>query len=153
MPTVSDIQAVHITLETGDKQSLFILIASDGTINRLGTGTVNNKDNDLFIGISHEPLFNRLMAHIDDRMLMYLGAYEIPQKLGVSSKLSIGFCFANAKENGYVFSYGSKSQGPPQEIVEFVKAAVELTDPWFHQQKQMVATSPNKEDRPWWKFW
>jgi hypothetical protein len=78
MPAVSDITAVNITLSTGEKQALFILLDADGSINRLGTGSVANKDDDLFIGVTKEPLFAKLMGHLDDEMLKYMGGTIFP---------------------------------------------------------------------------
>jgi hypothetical protein len=153
MYAVSDISAVHITLEAGDKQALFILLAADGSINRLGTGSVANTDNDLFIGVTEEPLFAKLMGHLDDEMLKYMGGYDVPNQQGVPCKLSIGLSFANAEANGFGFRYGSESEGPPREIIQFVTAAVNLTDPWFRQQKKIVGKAESGRDKPWWKIW
>lgn len=153
MPKVSDINAVHVTLEIGDKQALFILLAADGTINRFGTGSVNNKDNDLFIGVTQEPLFKQLLSNLDDDMLDHMGGYDVPEQHGIPCKLSIGLAFAGDYENGFGFRYGSESQGPPEEIIQFVTAAVQLTDPWFQEQKKMVNISESDEKKPWWKLW
>lgn len=148
MPKVSDINSVHVTLEKGGKQALFILLAADGSINRRGTGSVNNTDNDLFIGVTQEPLFKQLLTHLDDAMLDHMGGYDVPERRGVPCKLSSGLAFSNGGENGFGFRYGSESEGPPHEIIEFVTAAVQLTDPWFQQQKQMVAKSASHEKKP-----
>lgn len=153
MPKVSDINAVHVSLKTGDKKALFILLTADGSINRLGTGAVNNKENELFIGVTQQPLFERLLTNLDDKMLDHMGGYDIPDQLGVPCELSIGLAFKNGDENGFGFKYGSESQGPPHEIIQFVTAAVQLTDPWFQQQKKMVEKSDSREKKPWWKLW
>src|SRR5689334_2376454 len=99
MAKVSDIIAVNITLKVDEKQSLFILLAADGSINRLGTGKVNNQENDLFIGITKEPLFPELMKHLTDEMLQFLGGYEIPDQRGALCSLSIGLMFADGEQN------------------------------------------------------
>jgi hypothetical protein len=151
MPKVSDITAVHITLEIDGKQSLFVLLSQDGTVNRLGTGAVNNAENDLFIGISSEPLIEQAKQSLTDDMLDHMGGYDVPDQKGASCKLSIGFQFADGGENGFGFSYGSESQGPPQEITQFVVAAVEATEPWYQSQKKM--TGGGGSTKPWWKFW
>ncbi len=151
MPKVSDINAVHITLEIDGKQSLFVLLSQEGTINRLGTGAVNNKENDLFIGMSPEPLLDQAKQSLTDDLLDHMGGYEVPDQKGASCRLSIGFMFADGEENGFGFSYGSESQGPPPEISQFVVAAVKATEPWYQEQKKMV--SANNKSKPWWKFW
>jgi len=153
MPKVADINAVNITFEKGGKQALFILLAADGTINRMGTGSVSNKDNALFIGVTQERLFDQLMTKLNDDMLDHMGGYDVPEQRGVSCKLAIGLSFANAGDNGFGFRYGSESEGPPRDIIEFVNAAVQLTDAWFHQQKKMVGKADSADRKPWWKFW
>jgi hypothetical protein len=153
VPAVSDIAAVHITLEVGGKQALFILLAADGSINRLGTGLIDNTENSLFIGITKEPLFAKLMRHLNDEMLNYMGGYDVPDQRGVPCKLSIGLLFAHGDDNGFGFRYGSQSEGPPHEIVQFITAAVQLTDPWFERQKAMASRSKAGVKKPWWKFW
>lgn len=152
MPTISDIKAVHITLTVDDRRSLFILLAADGSINRLGTGAVTNKDNDFFIGITPGRLFERLVSHLNDEMLSHMGSYDVPEKRGPLCELLVGFVFASDEGNGFGFRYGAKSQGPPHEIAQFVEAAVELTNPWFERQKRL-ARSPKGSGKPWWKFW
>jgi hypothetical protein len=141
MPKVSDIIAINIVLEVNNNQSLFILLATDGSINRLGNGGVNNQDKDLFMGITLEPLFEQLMSHLTDEMLEFMGGYDIPEKKGFPCSLSIGLMFTNGEENGFEFSYGSESHGPPQEISEFVIAALDITEPWYQAQKKMVENS------------
>ena len=139
MPKVADINAVNITLETGDEQSLFILLAADGSINRMGTGEIENTDRNLFLGVVNEPLFDQLMGYLNDEMLDYMGGYETPDSQGVPCTLMIGLSFDNGEENGFGFKYGSESTGPPHELVEFVMAAIELTDPWFEDQKAVTS--------------
>lgn len=151
MPQVSDISTIHITLNVDGKQSLFILLSHDGTVNRLGTGAASNSENDLFIGRSPEPLLDQVKHCLTDDMLDHMGGYDVPDKKGASCRLSIGFVFGNGEENGFSFSYGAESQGPPHEIIDFVIAAMEATEPWYQQQKKMV--SGYAETKPWWKLW
>lgn len=128
---VADINAVHISLKAADKLVLFILIASDGTINRMGTGAVNNTRNNLYIGVAREDLLSQLLSNMDDGMLDNLSSYDAHDKSGVPLELYIGLVFADGTENGFGFHYGSESIGPPQEIKQLVTAAVKLTDPWY----------------------
>jgi hypothetical protein len=39
-----------VTLHVADEQALVIMLAADGAINRMGTGSVSNTERDLFIG-------------------------------------------------------------------------------------------------------
>ena len=139
MPKVADIQLVSITLEIDGKHALFVLLSADGTVNRLGTGAVNNTENDLFIGHSPEPLIEQAKQALTDEMLDYMGGYDAPDQKGPSCRLSISFQFANGDQNGFGFTYGAESDGPPHEIAQFVIAAVKATDPWFKEQKAMAS--------------
>ena len=145
MPKVTDINAVSISLEIDDDTALFILLDDQGTINRMGTGAVNNQEKDLFIGLTEEPLFEKLKETMQDEMLNHMGGYDVPDKIGAECTLSIAFSFTNDEQNGFGFKYGSESDGPPYEIVQFVTAAVQLTAPWFQEQKEM-ANSAETDD-------
>ena len=155
MAKVADIIAVNISLEINSEMALFILLAADGSINRMGTGTVSNKERDLFIGVASEPLFARLMAHLNDEMLKFMGGYDVPDKRGAFCKLSIGLQFADGSTNGFGVIYGAESKGPPREIGVFVKEAVSITQPWYAAQKKMTGQkeAPPVEKKPWWKAW
>lgn len=136
MPTVSEIQAIHITLEIDGNNALFVLLANDGTVNRLGTGAVDNSETSLFIGVTDPPLIDEVMKSLNDEMLEHMGGYEIPDQKGASCLLTIGFQFSGGEENGFRFSYGAESEGPPGEIIRLVIAAVEATEPWYTEQKE-----------------
>jgi hypothetical protein len=116
---------------------------------------VSDKDRVLFIGVTPEPLFPGLMAHLNDQLLQFMGGYDVPNKRGALCKLSIGLQFSNGSNNGFGFNYGTKSKGPPREIAKFIREAVSLAEPWFEAQKKM---SPQKEvstgeKKPWRKVW
>jgi hypothetical protein len=53
---------------------------------------------------------------------------------------------AGSNEYPFEFWYGSDSEGPPQELGQFVAAAVELTNPWFEESRA-------KAGKGRWKFW
>jgi hypothetical protein len=144
MQRVSDIAAINISLQVNGESALFILLAEDGTVNRLGTGSAQNQEHDMFIGVTGEPIFSSLLSELTDEMLAYTGSYDIPDQHGAKCRLSIGLSFRDGSENGFGFAYGTDSQGPPREISRFVVSAVELTNPWYESQKQMVANTTGK---------
>ena len=143
MPKVSDIQIISITLEIDNKKSLFILLARDGAINRLGTGEIDNQENELYIGITDELLFEHTMTYISDEMLQHMGAWDMPDQKGLPCNLSIGFQFGEEEEDGFNFSYGSESEGPPFEISELLIACIQITDPWYESQKKTASKKAN----------
>lgn len=148
--TPESIKAIMVTLDADQGRALFIVLTDDQSVNRLGTGAVNNDENDLFIGKTDDPLFLQLRAMVRPEWLQHFGRYDIPSKVGSICKLTLLFKFA-AEEGGIEFSYGSDSQGPPGDIVHFVTEAVRLTDPWYARQKSLVAN--RKQSKPWWRFW
>jgi hypothetical protein len=138
MGKVSDIVVLQISLRIKEVDSLFILLARDGAINRLGTGFEDNTERALFIGKTDPELFQKSCALLNDEMLQHTGGYEIEDRKGASCLLSVGFQFADNSWDGFEFSYGSQSQGPPKEIAEVVIETVRLTEPWYEAQKRMV---------------
>ena len=138
MAKVNGIIAVSISLHVDTQPSLSILLDSDGTVNRMGTGEASNIETDLFIGKSSEPLLPSILSNLTDDMLDYMGSYDISDKRGPLCKLSIGFQFSDGHTDGFAFFYGAESEGPPFEIAEFVRAAIALTNPWYNSQKKVV---------------
>jgi hypothetical protein len=149
--TPDSINAILVKLDVADRQALFVLLAEDGLVNRLGTGAVNNSENDLFMGRTNDPLFAQLRAQIRPEWMEHFGSYDVPSKAGTTCTLSVLFKAAEGNEGGVRFVYGSESQGPPGDIRQFVMEAVRLTDPWYEKQKQMAAAP--KKGKAWWRLW
>jgi hypothetical protein len=134
-----DIHGILVMLLIGGEQSLFIMLGSDGSINRLGTGSVDNAERDMFIGKVGPELFQQLRAKVSQELLGWCGQRLVdPQPQGKICELTVGFQRADGQELTTEWRYGSESQGPPPEVCQFVVAAVEATDPWFEQQKVMT---------------
>lgn len=136
MPHVADIHALSISLQVDGLQALFLRIDRDGSIQRLGTGAVDNEEQQLIVGQANPELFRQTLKQLADPLLAHCGAYDLPDKEGLHCVLTIAFTFADASENGFAFHYGSESQGPPQELAHFVAAALEITEPWYQRQKR-----------------
>jgi hypothetical protein len=133
-----NISGILVTLHIGQQQALFVMLGADGSINHMGTGSLNNTDQDLFIGKVGPELFEGLRSKVTDELLQWLGKYADPSPQGEVCNLTIGFKQGDDQELMSHWQYGSESQGPPPEICNFVVAAVEATDPWFEQQKAMA---------------
>jgi len=134
--TPDSVKGIMVTLDVDDRRVLFIVLTDDGLVNRQGTGTLGNLDNDLFIGLSDEPIFEQLRAQIQPEWMQRLGAYGTRSKAGSTCTLSILFKAEEGREGGIRFVYGSESEGPPGDIAQFVTEAVRLTDPWHEKQRQ-----------------
>lgn len=157
--------AIMVSLKVNGETVLFVLLAADGTANRMGTGSVYNQEWDMFIGLTNGEMFHQLRSRVDPTWFDRLGGYELPNRIGQECELMVGFRLAEGKETGLMFKYGSESQGPPGDVCDFVKAAVEITQPWLETQKAMVAKNaaapaadpaPRQSEstrKPWWKFW
>jgi hypothetical protein len=134
-----DIHGILVTLLIGGEQALFVLLGSDGSINRMGTGSENNTERDMFIGKTEPGVFQRLREQITPELLGWCGQQlAAPQPQGKVCELTVGFQKADGQESMTAWRYGSASQGPPPEVCRFVVAAVEATEPWFEEQKAMV---------------
>jgi hypothetical protein len=131
---VSKIEAFTISLQIGNQPSLFLLLSEDGSINRMGSGTADNAERDLFIGKTDPAIFKTARSHLTKEMLHTLGqGYNAPEPRGASCELTITFKFEDGSSNGIAYRYGSESEGPPQDVADFVIAAVRQTDPWYDQ--------------------
>src|SRR4051812_27810452 len=107
--TPQSINAIMVTLDIADQQALFIVLSEDGLVNRLGTGAVNNTENELFIGRTNDPLFAQLRAQVRPEWMNRFGSYDIGSKAGSSCKLSVLFMANGGEEGGVSFAYGSES--------------------------------------------
>ena len=156
MHSISQLEKILITLTVADNQVLFILLAKDGTINRLGDGNPDCKEKDLFIGLTKDIYFYQLIKSIDDFILDSCGtSYSMRDQKGRICKLQLLFDI-DGKETGLEVIYGEHSQGPPPPIRDYVISAVELTDNWYEAQKKMTKktnTVNKSSDKKWWEFW
>ena len=131
---LSEVVAFTIDLDVAEKPALFILLGEDGSINRMGRGTAEDAERELFIGKTDPAIFHSVRSHLTKEMLRSLGqGYDMPTPRGASCKLVITFKFKDGSSNGMAFLYGSESNGPPQDVAEFVTTAVAQTDPWYEE--------------------
>ncbi len=157
--TKESIKAIFVDLEVNGQMSLFVLLADDRSVNRIGRGTADNTERDLYIGYAEEPLFEQLRDKVQPDWLSLQGEYDIPEKEGLPCTLTIRFVCGAGQEAGWRFRYGSESDGPPDDICEFVAEAVRLTDPWYEHQKLLPGVPASeiggsvKRAKPWWKIW
>ncbi len=149
-----DIHGILVTLLVGGEQVLFIMLGSDGSINRLGTGSVNNTERDMFIGQTNSEVFQQVQGRIIKELLGWCGqSLSAPEKRGKVCQLTVGFKKSDGQELMTVWQYGSESEGPPPEVCDFVVAAVKATTPWYEQQKAMVSGGGQESGKKWWQFW
>ena len=94
MRRVTDIAGVSITLEVGSETALFILVHQDGTVNRLGTGSVDNSEKALHIGRTSPSLLPAVASPLTDDMLRFMGTDARSEASVWCDRLDfeIGFC-------------------------------------------------------------
>jgi hypothetical protein len=130
MPSKESITAILISLKANDDMLLFILLADDGTLNRLGTGADATRK-DMTIRKAPSNLFAQLKPLITDEVLQYTGRrLRAPVIAGETCTLALGFRSV-AGETMMEFIYGAESMGPPEDITLLVTTAVEITEPWY----------------------
>lgn len=134
-----DISGIRVSLHIDDDQKLFVLLARDGTINRLGTGSEDNEEIDLFMGKSDLIAFESVLSLADPVISSWIGGYAAPDPKGKPCKLVVGFQTAEGEALTSRWEYGSESQGPPPDVCSLVIKAVEVTDDWYEQQKEIAA--------------
>jgi hypothetical protein len=133
-----EIMTIELNIE--DEPSLMILLHKDGTINRKGRGT-EEIDNNFYMGIQKDSLLSELNKSITSDFKSLLNRVnDYPDKKGKTCMLEI--TLSDGKETkGVRYTYGSESMGPPIPIANYVKKAIELTDPWFNEQVKMIENS------------
>jgi hypothetical protein len=138
-PPADIFQGIMVTLLIGGEQSLVIMLGSDGSIKRLGTGAVDNTERDMFIGRTDPAVFRALREQITPELLSWCGQSRTdPGPHGKVCELTVGFKRASGVELVTAWRYGSESMGPPPDVGQFVVAVVQATDAWFAQQQTMV---------------
>ncbi|MEM8901690.1 MAG: hypothetical protein AAGC85_26515 [Bacteroidota bacterium] len=134
MPISKDqIQQIHIQLSINEQDLLRIMLSTSGAINRMGDGSLEDSSPAFFMGRTEEPFYEELMEAFSEDWLVNTGRYEFEDRTGDTAHFSITLS-SEAEETGFAFTYGTTSQGPPEELVEWVSLAVELTQEWFEEQ-------------------
>ena len=134
-----DVTGLAITLKVEDDFSLLVLLAADGSINRLGTGTVNNTEKKMFIGVTDPKLFENIRPHVNSDVIRWIGGRADQTPKGKICELTIWLFSPNKEEHTIYFKYGSESIGPPPEVKRLVLAAIEITNPWYEEFKAGTA--------------
>jgi hypothetical protein len=141
----NDIAVIMVVLLVDGEQSLFIMLSEDGTINRMGNGSIDQIERQMFIGRLDSGVFRQLRSQVTDGVVYFLGQrLAAPEPKGKLCELSVLFKYADGREAKSVWRYGSESQGPHPEVCTFVVAAAQVTEPWFQQQKEMVRRNAGK---------
>ena len=129
---------VTIEIDISNKNSLAILLAKDGTINRKGSGVVDSLDKDLFMGLTNDKIFDSLMNGISNDLLKYCNTTS-PNCDTAKQTCKVEIAFGN---NNSVCKIEHCVNGTlndlPKPIKEFIEKAIMVTDPWYLGQKNLI---------------
>ena len=75
-----DIHGITVTLTIAGEQTLFILLDAGGGINRMGTGSESNTEEDMFIGQTDPSLFRHLSDQVTPGLLRWCGQMRADPK-------------------------------------------------------------------------
>ncbi len=131
---IDQIEATYIEVELEGKNTLFILLAKDGTINR--KGDLKTQGNNFFMGISKEKLFDKVMQAVTSDLTSYCGKVYGDSTQNVN-KVKIGFG-GNKIDTGFEYYSTEPLDKYPKPIIEFIYKAIQVTDPWFESQRKMI---------------
>ena len=126
---------VSIFWTANDHPILLMRMFADGGINRMGSGSLDNQDKELFIGVADPKHFEQLRAHITTDLLKWLGYRKDSVPRGRACVLKIGFYLRQGRGRLIVLKYGEDSLSPPSEVSRFVSAASEITKQWHQEFK------------------
>jgi hypothetical protein len=141
---VQKYDGVTIDIDISNINSLAILLAKDGTINRKGSGVIDTLDKDLFMGMTTDKIFDSLMNGISSDLLTYCNTSS-PNCDTAKQTCKVEIAFGN---NNSVCKIEHCVNGSlndlPKPIKEFIEKAIIVTDSWYQgQKKQMLKKQPN----------
>jgi hypothetical protein len=135
---VQSYDGVTIEVDISNVNSLDILLAKDGTINRKGSGTVDTLDKNFFMGITKDKAFDSLMSQIPKDLLTYCNVPS-PSCDTMKPTCKIKIAFGN---NDFTCNIDYCVNGVlndlPKSIKEFIDKAILVTDPWYQDQKKLL---------------
>lgn len=148
-----EVSGVLVMLEVGERQALLIRVGKDGTIHRLGTGSLDRIETDRYIGTTSPETFERLAGKITPELLHWCGQSRThPAPRGERCELVVAFKRADGSETMMAWQFGSLSKWPPPEVLDFVDAALEATRPWYDEQKGKLQQRATWGEYEWWQF-
>jgi hypothetical protein len=148
---IETITAITVSLKIDGTLTLFALLADDGSINRMGTGSVHNVEHDWYMGVIDNAAFRQLRSMIKPEWLDMPGRYERSDRVGPECELSVALRRAEGADTVIQFVYGAESLGPPMDLREFAATAVNVTGAWAREQKAIAERGA--QPKPRWPSW
>ena len=138
----ADIHAISVTVEVDGRVRLFVMLAADGGVQRMGDGALG--DDELVLTSSRvggEAAFAALRDRIPASLLERSRVMEDPEPVGMPCRLTIALAVAGHSLSTE-YRYGSRSVGPPDELVNVALAARDLTAAWHSPREAQGAAAP-----------
>jgi hypothetical protein len=129
---VEDLNACIVGFEEAGQKLLMILLARDGSINRLGDG-LHPAETTLHIGTTREPLFERLLEVVEPDLLRFMGRLELPDREGRDCELTVTFQHEDGRGLLFQILFGSENGAIPNELRRIIERALELTDAFWRE--------------------
>ncbi|MEL6848012.1 MAG: hypothetical protein AAFP92_05820 [Bacteroidota bacterium] len=126
-------ERIHINWEIKGKPVLMLTFHASGALNRMGDGSGDKAVSRLCMGHGDPAWFTILLQELGEDALDLVGRYEFPDPQGDKAVLSIVLS-KEEEETGFEFTYGTESVGPPEEMVNWVELAVNLSHDWWEEQ-------------------
>ncbi|MCI4667767.1 MAG: hypothetical protein MRZ79_06365 [Bacteroidia bacterium] len=125
-------QSIHrilIKWSVEEEVIISMMLSKGGSLNRIGNG--EKSGGKMAMGRTEEPLFESLLEAMPEDWLKNTGRYTLPDPKGKMAQLTLVLETEDEQETGFEFTYGIQSGGPPEDFVEYVEYAIELTDEWY----------------------
>jgi len=134
---VPKFEMLTISVDESNVNTLMILLAKDGTINRKGT-LADTSDHDFFMGITREPFFDNVDSAITTELLSYCSLTHPECDTTIADcKVELSFSSGTVGKNITYCVEGSFDQ-LPAPIRNYILNAQRITDPWHKEQTAMV---------------
>lgn len=143
---------VLVMMEVEGRQVLLVRLGEDGSIHRMGTGSIDWVERDRYIGTTTPEAFRRVRERITPELLEWCGTPRShPAPRGERCDLVIAFKQPDGQEHLMMWEYGSLSKWPPAEVLDFVEAVLGETRPWYESQKKLLRRRTQRAEFGWWQ--
>jgi hypothetical protein len=136
-----NLESIQISLDANKRTYVYIRLSEDGTINRMGNGSVHETQPVMIAGRVSTPVFRSFMDQLSDHVFDRFGDLMAPGPWkGDPGKLTFVFRVKTGEVFSVSFSYGLESVGPPQVYRDAIVTALKLTEDWYQREKSKPAS-------------
>ena len=128
---IDQAQTLEIQFQVANASQLHLIIRRNGSISRRGDG--EQPDGPIAMGRIEGEVFTSLVDSLPEEVWSEPGRYELSRQGGDPFLLSVGLT-GEGLDTGLAFQYDSEGVGPPEELIEFVEAALDATEEWYQDQ-------------------